>query len=141
MRRLALLATAGLALAMAGGCSSSPEDTRREAAEGALSWAAGARMTAEAWSARRVTSAFARAGLEAAQRGLEQERARLGAAPRALADARGAVDADAIATLSVLVARMQQAVERGDGAGLAALETELAAAARGLQPSTRGAGT
>jgi hypothetical protein len=133
MRRPGAIAILAV-LAACGG----PDQAVRDASESALSWAAGVEATAEAWGRQQVTARFARAALESAVRGLEQERAQLTASPRTLADGRVAAAAEAIGAMSALVARMRDAVGKDDSAAVEAASRELQAAERRLRTASGG---
>jgi hypothetical protein len=132
---------AGLAaaFALAAACSGGPEKAMREAAESARSWAAAARVAADAWTAHRVGRGYARAALEAAQRGLEEERSTLAASPANLADARVSATAQDIGRLSALVATMGESVRNDDAAGLETAKAALVSTASRLGDAPSGA--
>lgn len=126
-----------LACALAS-CSSSPRETLADASERVASWSAAAEMAGESWTAGLVPGRYAEAAAQAAHRGIEGERARLSAAPRALSDEAVASAAREMSDLAALAARLWSAVRGGDRARAGELAREIGARGRALRDGAAG---
>ncbi len=133
---LAAAAAGALACALAA-CSDPPEKRLAAAAERVASWSTAAERAGVSWQARVVPRRYAQAAAQAAQRGIEDERARLAGSPAMLANERVAASAGEMSELSALAGQLWAAVRSRDRDEAGRLAHEIGARGRALRDASR----
>ena len=106
----------GICLSIAIAACRSHEQQIADQQQALTSLRATARFVADAWLSGSVSAAYARTGIAAAQRLLDQQRASLAASPDLLADPTAAALSGAEEQLARSLAALWQAIDEGDAA-------------------------